>query len=307
VAVNAGESIEQSIARQFPNLANVYKPIPEVWNILIWAATTSMAPEQVQAAIQNSNYYRSRTNAQQKWDATTATNPAEVNRILEQNAVKVRNFGVDLGANLTDAQVKFIAYNAAMNGWNAQELHDSIVGYTAGLNPNQRNAGEFTAAMTKVRSIADEYAMPVNDTEAVRWAKGILTGGSGEQEHSEANLRAIFTKRAQSLYPSLRDELEDGVTVAQWAQPYKNVAAQELGVSPDAITFNDPKWKAMLEGNVGPGATEGKSKTIRPMSLAQWQTMVRTDSRYGYDQTVNGKSAAYGIADAILSAFGKRA
>jgi hypothetical protein len=291
---------ERLIHERYPNLEFVYKGIPEIWNILVWSVSgANLSQTQIDAAIQRTNWYRTHSQKQQAWHVLAATDPAEAVKRQKQKQNDVLLAGVRMGSKLTLGQIGYIADLALQNGWSDSELQDQLVGYTSKLRPDQRAPGEFGAAITTVRQLADEYAMPLSAKEAETFAARMLqTGTTGATAGAdEGSIRDMLAQRAKSLYPALRRELEAGVTVAQWAQPYKQIAAQELGVSVDAMTFSDPRWKAMLEGVT---TKDGKD----PMTLSEWQTRIRTDAKYGYDKTSGGRLVAAGLADEVSKMFG---
>lgn len=301
------DEIARKIHERYPDLEAIYKPIPELWNILVLSATNmsaggaGLSQSQFEAAVRNTNWYKQSTEKGRDWFFLRIQNPAEARKRQEQAQHNVLLAGIDMGANLSMQQVGYIADLWLQNGWSTAEMRDQIIGYTSKLPAAKRAPGQFGAAITKVKQIADDYAMPVSDKEAAGFAQQLLFQGTGGDTagRDEASLRDVFAQRARSLYPSLRKELEAGVTVKQWAQPFFQVAAQELGVSPDAITFNDPKWQALLEGQKSKDGT-----TSDPYSLAQWQTKLRTDARYGYDQTNNARLNAAGLAQGLAQMFG---
>lgn len=292
-------SAVDELERKYPTLVSYYKSVPELWNLLVWGTTAGWTDAEMQDHIQQTQYFKTRSEPQRAWDKLVVVNPGEAAKQTKLSIEKTTQYARQLGAYLTPAQLHWIAVTANQNGWTEEQLHDYLV---ADLHKGALpfGSGEYSTAMTQVRALANEYAIPLTDKEALDYAGKLLAGRSGGGQANENTLRDEFGKRAQSLYPSLKEELAAGVTVAQWAQPYKSVAQQELGVAGDALTFNDPKWKAMLEGQ------PDKNGMRQPMTLSEWQTRLRTDAQYGFDKTSNGKAAAGGIANQLLEMFGHK-
>ena len=287
------------ISGKYPTLAAYYKAIPELWNLLLWGAGAGWTDEELQDHIHQTTYYKTTSEPQRAWDKLAIVNPGEAKKQYLTAVETTLKYARQLGMGMTNAQVQWVANYANTHSWTEEQVHDHLV---ATLHAGQTSvgAGEYSAAMTQVRALANEYALPLTDKETVDYATNLLTGRSGGGTANENSLRATFGQRAASLYPSLKEELAAGTTVAQWAQPYKSVAQQELGIAGDAMTFNDPKWKAMLEGQAD------KSGVRQPMTLSEWQTKIRTDAQYGFDKTANGKAAAGGISNALLEMFGHK-
>lgn len=294
---------EDEIKKQFPTLYNSLHNIPELWQILVWATVTGMSAEQTDAAIQSSQYVRTHTLAQRQWDILRSVDPGSANQKILEAGRAVRMAAARIGANLLDWQVQAIAGEAAANGYKTnEELQDRIVLYTseqAAAHHGDNLPGQFSETMARVRQIAGEYAMPVDSKEVITLARNMLMSGQGATEDS---IRGIFAKRAESLYPSLKGQLQAGMTVKQWAQPYIAVAAQQLEISPDAINLADPKWKAILEGT--PTNNKDGTHDARTMTLSEWQAKIRQESKYGYDKTIGAKEQAAQMETELLKRFG---
>jgi hypothetical protein len=299
------QEVEQKIKERYPDVYNIYRGVPELWNILVWSVSgANLSDSQFKAAVKNTNWYKQSTEAGRDWFTLRISNPAEAVKRQQQAQHDVLLAGIQMGSNLSMQQVGFIADRWLQNGWSVAEMRDQLVGYTMKLPEAQRAPGAFGAAMTKVRSVADEYGMQVSDKEAAGFAQQLLFQGTqgATPGRGEADIRDVFAKRAKSLFPSLKEELEAGTTVKQWASPFIQLAAQELETSPDAITFNDPKWRAMLEGQ----AVKNKdgSTSTKALTLSEWQAKIRQEPRYGYDRTTGARQQAAQMETELLTRFG---
>lgn len=300
----ADQSVEELVKNRYPNLYNVMRSNDELWKILVWGVGTGMSEAQVDAAYQASNYYRTHTQEQRAWDVQIAVDPTTAARAHQQQMDIVWAANQRLGTGMGWNQAVEVARSAAINGWTPAQVDDYLVAYTkweayGGVPGTKPGGGEFTQAMTKVRAIANDYGLPVDSQTAVDEAAKLLSATASGGQTTEDALRGKFADQAKSLYPSLAPQLEAGTTVAQWAQPYKALAASELEQSPDSITFNDPKWRAMLEGTKDP-----KTGQVSPMTLSEWQAKIRQGSVYGYDKTTGAKQQASQIETELLKRFG---
>lgn len=299
MAIDMHGDVNGQLQQMFPNEYNSFKGIPELWDLMVWGAAKGWDPTLLEAAMQNSNYYKTHTDAQRQWDIKMATDPASAQNAIQQWTRQVSMDAARYGAQLNMSQIHQIAVDAATNGYTQNELQDRIVLYTTGeasAHHGDNAPGAFGAAMTKVRQIADEYAMPVSSKEVILQAQNMLLSGSGADESS---LRDIFAKRAESLFPSLAPELQKGMTVKQWATPYTTLAAQQLEISPDSINLSDPKWRPMLDGTKDP-----KTGVRSPMTLAEWEATIRQNKTYGYDTTTGAKDQAAQLEAGLAQKFG---
>jgi hypothetical protein len=148
----------------------------------------------------------------------------------------------------------------------------------------------------KLKSMADAYLVPVSDGALSEWSRKELSG-----EVPQDGFLSYVKEQAKSLFPTLSAAIDRGVTVAQYSDPYKQLAAQVLEVSPESISLADPKWSRALT-NVDP-----KTGDRAAMSLYDWQALLKTDPQYGYDRTQQGRQEGAQLADKILQTFGRTA
>ena len=101
-------------------------------------------------------------------------------------------------------------------------------------------------------------------------------------------------QQAIHAYPFLADAITNGSTVKGYLGNYATNIANTLDIAPDSINWSDPKWQSLVNPV---GAT-------KLPNLNDILTTVKTDPKYGYDQTVTAKNDAYDMAAKIKSTFG---
>jgi hypothetical protein len=111
-------------------------------------------------------------------------------------------------------------------------------------------------------------------------------------------VKGYAIEQAKSLFPGLTAALDAGQTVDQYADPYKQIATQELNVNPADIQWTDPKWMKALN------QVDPKTGARTSMSLDQWLSTLRTDPTYGYDQTNKAGQQAAQLATQLSQRFG---
>jgi hypothetical protein len=293
------------IQQRYPQAWNWLAQHPELLTIYSQSVDETWPAERLQAALANTPYYQGTSDKERAYDVLAASNPGETAKLNANAGKRLADYLFQMGVPAPPVTIAALGNMIARWGSTDEEIHDMVVGLAMKLPDAMRAPGAFGSTMTKVRKVADEYAIPVTDQQAAGFASQILTSQARGGRSNEDVLRDNFSKQAMSLYPQLKEELSAGRTVAEWAQPYKAIAAQELGVSADTITFNDPKWQKMLQG-VQADPKSGVGVSFRPMTLAEWQTTIRTNQQYGFDKTTNGRQAASGLADGLLQLFGNR-
>jgi hypothetical protein len=102
---------------------------------------------------------------------------------------------------------------------------------------------------------------------------------------------------AGQKYQHLDSLLEQGLTLQDIAESYQTSAAKLLEVDPNTIDMSAVDYEVAL--NFG---EEGKK---RIMTSGEWDRLLRTESKYGWEKTNNAKQEARGLASSLVQAFGR--
>lgn len=210
---------------------------------------------------------------------------AHAQKISVQRAQILALAGQD-GFALDPARAQKIATDSLRLGWSDQQVKQAVA---QEYHYDPANAGNATVAQLK--QYAYNYAIPLSDTAIQSWATKIM-GGTATPD----DFVGYAKQQAKSLYPTIASAL-DGVDTQTYFDPYKQIASQELGVTPDSINLMDPKWQKAVMGTADDG-------TRVPMTLDQWRTTLRSDPTYGYGHTTEAQNAAAATGQSLLSAMG---
>ena len=102
---------------------------------------------------------------------------------------------------------------------------------------------------------------------------------------------------AGEKYKHLDGLLEQGLTLQDIASSYQTSAAKLLELDPNTIDMSAVDYEIAL--NFG---EEGKK---RIMTNGEWDRLLRTESKYGWEKTNNAKQEARGLASSLVQAFGR--
>lgn len=139
-----------------------------------------------------------------------------------------------------------------------------------------------------IANIGKAYFNQVSDDTIQRTLTGEMTTDDVQRQQREV---------AKARYGHLAPLIDQGLTLDEISGSFKTAAAQLLEVDPNTIDMSNADYEVAL--NFG---EEGKK---RVMTNGEWQKLLRTDARYGWDKTENAKREAREWASALRQTFGR--
>ena len=154
---------------------------------------------------------------------------------------------------------------------------------------NDLAVGEVKASSPylALKRIGTQYLTSFED----QTVENALTGGI-----SSDDLLRKARVLAGEKYPHLKDAINAGVTLEELAADYKQVAARTLELDPSQIDMGGIYNVAIKSGEGG---------KERMLSTSEWETLLRTDSKFKYSFTKQANQDATNIGLSIARAFGK--
>lgn len=279
------------IAQQYPAFLPLLK-IPEIAQLLTQAAdpANNWSATQLQAHLYATNWWKTTSATARQWIVLELSDPAEAARQKSSAAQQYWNIAAQEGISLTFGQMGSILEQGLSSGWNAQQAQQAIVKYAKYGDPL---AGGIDATQDALKATAADYGLSLSDQSLFDWAKKIQSGASTTDAFG-----AYAREQAKSLFPTLKDAIDSGLTVKQYADPYAQIASQTLGIDANTIDFRQAKWRAALQ-------QRGHDGKLAPSSLTDWETKLMSDRQYGWDSTVNAEAAATNVIQGLESTFGK--
>ena len=102
---------------------------------------------------------------------------------------------------------------------------------------------------------------------------------------------------AKTRYGHLANLIDQGFDLEELSTPFKQQAAQLLEKTPDDIDMSQAQFEAAYN--------YGEPGQKRMMTSGEWEIMLRSDAKYGWDKTNNAKAEARQLASSIAQAFGR--
>jgi hypothetical protein len=289
-----------AIQKQYPGYIALLGQHPELWTILrnaIYGDPSdpsdggNWSKDRLQAAIAGIPYYQSTPQTTRIWDVLYATDPATARQKVQDAGLLVQQAQERLGIVIDSGSAVMIALAGASQGWDATRIAHEVVANSNG-ETTRIGPGTIGDTMTQYTGLAGQYGVPLDHNTAYWWAANTQAGNVTQE-----GFRDYVKQQAEGLYPALKGPLDQGLTVAQYASPYFQLAAQELGINPNQITLTDPKWMDLVLGT----DTKGNQGVN---SMTEALSKIRSDPTYGYDAGAPGKAQASQFATTLLKQFG---
>ena len=189
---------------------------------------------------------------------------------------------------------KFLT-DAANFGWEGDTLKsevykeafrkDDVGNY---VNPTAVARAKKSTDWLKVSGIGKSFFNNLSDNAIEQRLTGVTTDEDIVRQQREL---------AKTKYGHLSNLIDQGLTLEEIAASYRDRAASLLERDVNDIDMGTTDFEVAF--NYG---DEGKK---RLMSTGEWEIMLRSDAKYGWDKTQNAKQEARGLATSIAQAFGR--
>jgi len=100
---------------------------------------------------------------------------------------------------------------------------------------------------------------------------------------------------AKIMMPHFAQQFDQGYTLDDVFEPYKEIAAQTLELNPNDIKYTDPKFRIALE----------KKPDGTSMNASEWEYMLKKDPKYKWANTKKAKEQASSMISILEKAFGQ--
>ena len=264
--------------------------IPEVRNALRELAGRGVTdPEEAKRAVSGTQWFKTTATKARSWFAYEREDPASAAKDVEDQFDFVNHTAARLGITLDPDRARAIAEQALRYGWAPNELNKAIAADFE-YDPKNRQQSAFVSGMKKK---ASAYLVPLSDSTIESWAKNLI-GGNATEEQFDEYLKGM----AKSMNPALVSAIDAGITVEEYLNPYKEMAARVLDRPPESIDFMDPKYRKALE------MVDPKTGTKSVMTLSDWETNLKKDPVYGWDKTQGAYMEALKLRQGLARQFG---
>jgi len=143
----------------------------------------------------------------------------------------VRRASIQMGANLSDDQIKTIASRAQTQGWDAATIGEQI----ASIGNVTGELGQAAQTIDKLKSFAYDYGVAYDEGWYQQAANSVLEG-----KEVVENFFSKIKDVAKGRYAAFADQIDAGLSPLKIASPYIQTMASLLELDPNSIGLNDP-------------------------------------------------------------------
>lgn len=313
-SLSAKFSIAASILKSDPSLVKVLYKImgmDETGTKKISGAVVD--PELQLAMLKNTDWYLKNTEDWRKFQYAKESDPMTYQADLRNNAEKITTNYFKAGIKIDAATAVKLAEQAMMKSavvdgkvityndkYFAQMMADSIDFSSKKTLPNGKVVydldGNLETVAQGLYTLAYDYGYDttVSNDQFTKWlestTKGIVAGTINQEDIDDQ-----LQKQAMSAYPGLADQLTQGKTLREAANPWLKALADEWEVDTSQIDLKDDYLYKALNSQDDKG-------NISPMNLYQTKVMARKSSKWQY--TGKAKEEYTNIGQKILQDFG---
>lgn len=288
---------QQDMAANYGWALSVLRSNPELSKLFDRAVSGTYSSQRFVAELRNTNWYKTRGETQRQNEVLKGADPAEWKRRLSQSRAVVADayyqmYGQHPGEKLLTAMTN----SAFTMGYSEAETRD-LVGKSFNVSSQMKAGlgGTLGEAERQIRTAVEDYGLDMGEPWIARQLNYVATG------RTDATATANYLRQmAISKYGAYKDELENGMTVKDIAEPYRQLMSKVLELPDKGISLADPtiqkalQYRAPAKGKVPGGPTQ--------MALWQFESQLKNDTRW--NGTQNAQDTIMSAGRKVLADWG---
>lgn len=283
--------------KQYGYLGSLANSVPELKGLLGKAINGTWSNDEFSRALQDSHWWKSQAESVRQNQILKVTDPGTWKDKRGQLANKVRLLGAEIGVSLTEGGGGSLAHvvDAAMaGGWDESRLRQEIGGYFKWTRGHDAG-GTAGQTMQQLRKTWSDQGVMISQDAVASYTKSILRGKSTLASYQTQALEA-----AKSKYAGFTTQLNEGMTMRDLSEPYRQSMSALLEIPVDKVDFREAQMqRALTARNTTSGGPAG---AYTPMPLWQFEQNLRADPRR--DKTKGATNEAYDVLNQIGKEWG---
>lgn len=265
---------------------------PQIGPILAKAAKEGWSQDRLFGKISQTQWWKTTSQSARTWQETQRLDPATARQQLAQEKQHIQQLAQStLGSTFDPGRLNSMANAAIASNWSDAQLQAAIGAEFKYQGAKAAYEGAAGKTVDALQQLSSQYLVPISRSTMQQWSKQVLEGTSTTDD-----FQSYLQSQAESLYPTLTSALKSGQTVAQFADPYVQMASQILEKPVGDFNLMNPKWAKALN-TVQPDGSRA------PMALSDWGDYLRSTTDYQGTQQAQQQAAAFG--QSLGNLFGK--
>jgi hypothetical protein len=275
---------------------------PDVREVIKKAIEFEWPQDVLNRVIENTTEFGKRTtDAQAAFDINISGEKSEdLQKQVDDRYSELKKQAQFSGVTIDDQELRRFSTDSVRSGLNANdtfawlsEQYKQSTSKQSSTDPASLTLSSFGTAsdiQNQLKTLANNYGIRVTD-DLLREKTGEALGQGERWREWVSGQEDFFKQQAKIMYPKAAGML-DAMSLKQISEPYFADAADVLGISAAQMDLLDPKWTGFLNGENG------------VLSRDEWERVLKTDVKYGWDRTTKARQEYSSLADDLLSAFG---
>lgn len=288
---------QEQMAADYGWALSVLKSNPELNRLFNDAVATGYTPSMFTAKLRATKWYQSRSESQRQNEVLRKADPAEWSRRLAKSTATIADQYFALtGRKLDPKRAQAYGTTSLMLGWSDAEIMDNMGNTVEAQKLMQQGlGGTLGAAEQQLRQAAEDYGLDFSQAALASQLNNIA-----RQTTDVTQIVDNYRNTAKTRYAGFADEIDQGMTVRDLAEPYKQLMAKTLEMSDKGISVMDKSIQQAL--TYRPAAKGGKPGVPEPMALWQFEAGLKNDPRW--NKTQNAQDSIMAAGRKVLSDMG---
>ena len=253
------------------------------------AVDETWSPAKFQAAIRDSNWWKTNSDSMRQAEITRKTDPATWDAMIDAETVKVQQLASEVGAAIPQKKLKSLVETALKTNLDEDGMRN-LLGKYVNFTKEGTLGGEAGMHEFTMKEYAANMGITLDDQTIKNQAQRVIRKVSTTQDF-ESQVR----DHAKSMYPSYAKQIDGGQTLKDIASPYTQMMAQTLEIPDTDVTLTDPTIKSALNGLSSDGKPTG-------LSLTDFEQRLRSDPRWA--KTQQAQNNTFNIGHQVLKDMG---
>ena len=267
------------------------KDHPKLKSIFDEAIANSWSPQRFVAEIQDTPWFKKHADTWRQAAYLEATDPQTYKQRTQQIRAQIADAAGSLGLEVSGNLLDKWAEQSLKFGWNDAQIKNHLASQVQIMGKHANPlGGDLATTQENLNRWANDNAVKINKKTMQTWLRHIVRGTSTMEEYKQ-----YITKQAVAQHPNWSKELQSGMSLAQLADPYRNMMAQVLEMNPEDINLNGRLLRNALSYKKEDGSYDA-------MSLYDFEDLLRKDPRWM--KTDNAKEEFMNTGSAVLKMFG---